>query len=110
MPKNQIMLTPQEILEKDFNIDTRGYRLQEVDKYLDVIISDYNEYGKLVSKLEAEVDALRLENGNLKDELRKTRHEKEVLHRTGEREVTNVDLLKRISDLEKYVYGMLKRN
>ena len=34
----EISLTPQEILDKDFKIDTRGYRPQEVDKYLDTII------------------------------------------------------------------------
>ena len=27
-----------EILEKEFKIDTRGYRLKEVDQYLDIII------------------------------------------------------------------------
>ena len=31
MYQNKITLTPQDILEKDFKIDTRGYRLKEVD-------------------------------------------------------------------------------
>ena len=41
--KDRISLTMQDILEKEFKIDARGYRLQEVDKFLDVIIKDYNE-------------------------------------------------------------------
>ena len=41
MYQNKITLTPQEILEKDFKIDTRGYRLKEVDEFLDMINSDY---------------------------------------------------------------------
>ena len=37
MYNNRIYLTPQEILDKEFKIDARGYRPQEVDKYLDLI-------------------------------------------------------------------------
>ena len=34
----RIVLTSKDIVEKEFKIDTRGYRPQEVDKFLDVII------------------------------------------------------------------------
>ena len=44
MYDDRIYLTPQEILEKDFKIDARGYRPQEVDKFLDMVIRDYTEY------------------------------------------------------------------
>ena len=44
----------QDILEKEFKIDARGYRLQEVDKFLDVIIKDYNEYNNIINSLEKE--------------------------------------------------------
>ena len=33
MFNNRVALTPQDIFEKEFKIDTRGYRLQELDKY-----------------------------------------------------------------------------
>jgi len=105
MHDNQLMLTPQDILEKEFNIDAKGYRLQEVDKYLDIIINDYNEFMHIIKKLEREVDELKQENHQLKDQLRKIKHEREASHQTAEREVTNVDLLRRISQLEKIVYG-----
>ena len=36
MLNGRIALTPQDIFEKEFKIDTRGYRLQEVDKFLDI--------------------------------------------------------------------------
>ena len=42
MMQGKISLTPQDILEKDFKIDTRGYRLKEVDQFLDLIIQDYS--------------------------------------------------------------------
>ncbi len=41
MYQNKITLTPQDILDKEFKIDTRGYRLKEVDQFLDTIIGDY---------------------------------------------------------------------
>ena len=47
---DKITLTANDILEKEFKIDARGYRLQEVDKFLDIIIKDYTEYDKLLRK------------------------------------------------------------
>ena len=44
MHQDKVTLTMQDILEHDFKIDTRGYRMQEVDQFLDIIIRDYNEY------------------------------------------------------------------
>ena len=54
MYQNKITLTPQEILEKDFKIDTRGYRLKEVDEFLDMIISDYEQFYKIIESMEKE--------------------------------------------------------
>ena len=44
MDRDKIALTMQDILEKEFKVDARGYRMQEVDQFLDIIIRDYNEY------------------------------------------------------------------
>ena len=51
---DRITLTMQDILEKEFKIDARGYRPQEVDKFLDIIIKDYNEYNNIIRNLEKE--------------------------------------------------------
>ena len=64
---DRITLTMQDILEKEFKIDARGYRPQEVDKFLDIIIKDYNEYNNIIRNLEKEKRALALENQNLKN-------------------------------------------
>ena len=50
MYNDKITLTPQEILDKEFKIDARGYRPQEVDKALDIVISDYKAYERKVCK------------------------------------------------------------
>ena len=54
MNRDKIALTMQDILEKEFKIDARGYRMQEVDQFLDVIIRDYNEYNNTIKELEEE--------------------------------------------------------
>ena len=54
MYQNKITLMPQDILEKEFKIDTRGYRLEEVDQFLDVIIGDYEQFFKIINSLEQE--------------------------------------------------------
>ena len=101
---DRITLTMQDILEKEFKIDARGYRPQEVDKFLDIIIKDYNEYNNIKRNLEKEKRALALENQNLKNEARNLRSSIEAA-RIGEKEITNVDLLRRISQLEKIILG-----
>ena len=44
MIDDKLFLTPEEILNKEFKIDARGYRMQEVDKFLDMLIRDYTEF------------------------------------------------------------------
>lgn len=101
----EISLTPQEILDKDFKVDTRGYRPQEVDKFLDVIIGDYTKFISMVKRNEAEKKELIEENLRLKKELRDCKDKIELLKNTPNKELTNVDMLRRISTLEKVVFG-----
>ena len=104
MKSDKIALTMKDILEKEFKIDARGYRMQEVDQFLDIIIRDYNEYNSIVKKLSEEVKNLTDENTSLKQEIRSLKSSIETA-KGGEKEVTNVDLLKRISKLEKIILG-----
>lgn len=106
MYQNKIELSPQDILEKEFKIDTRGYRLKEVDQFLDVIIGDYEKFYTIINDLEKEKADLLGEIMNLKQELRNLKANAEIINKNGEMpEVTNVDLLRRLSKLEKMVYG-----
>ena len=105
MYQNKIKLMPQDILEKNFKIDTRGYRLKEVDQFLDDIIGDYEQFLDIINNLEKEKADLITENMNLKQELRNSKLTMEVAsnsRNTGE--VTNVDIMRRLSQLEKMVY------
>ena len=107
MYQNKIKLMPQDILEKEFKIDTRGYRLKEVDQFLDDIIGDYEQFLNIINNLEKEKADLLAEIVNLKQELRNSKLNMEVANRNSvSGEVTNVDIIRRLSQLEKMVYGL----
>lgn len=105
MYQDRIALTSNDILEKDFKIDTRGYRPQEVDKYLDIIISDYEEMNSIIKELEKEKRELMEDNIALKQEVRNLKTKLEVLAESEGSSPTNADMLRRISKLEKIIYG-----
>lgn len=104
MYQGKISLTMQDILEKEFKIDTRGYRPQEVDQFLDVIIRDYNEYNNIIKSLIKENKELNSLNHELKEQIRNLKSNIEAA-KYGEKEITNIDLLRRISQLEKIILG-----
>ena len=82
MFNGKIALTPQDIYEKEFKIDTRGYRLQEVDKYLDQIIKDYIEFINIIKELKNENRDLINENMDLKQELNKIKANIDIVNNT----------------------------
>lgn len=102
---DKIYLTPQEILDKEFKIDARGYRPQEVDKYLDMVIRDYTEFINIIKRNEKEIKDLREDNAKLKAEIRSLKEQLTAASSSEGSGVNNVDLLKRISQLEKVVFG-----
>ena len=102
-------LTSKDILEKDFKIDTRGFRIKEVDAFLDEIIEDYERFDRLKKeyeedrqRLQDEVLKLEQENRNLKASIEIA---KDAPSDESIKNVSNLDVLKRLSQLEKIVYG-----
>ncbi|GAB0166619.1 cell division regulator GpsB [Lysinibacillus sp. CTST325] len=90
-----IKLTSKMILEKEFKKNFKGYNVEEVDSFLDEIIQDYETFEKVVAQL-------REENKQLKEEMDNTPKRQPVASATG---TTNFDILKRLSNLEKHVFG-----
>lgn len=100
------MLTVNDIYNKEFKLDTRGYRPQEVDKYLDVIMRDYEEFISIIKEQNHEIKQLTEDNLQLKQEIRILRTKIEALKDTdNDSGSSNVDVLKRLSNLEKIIYG-----
>ena len=105
MYRDRIVLTSRDILEKEFKIDTRGYRPQEVDRFLDMIIKDYEEMNVIIRELEREKKQLVEDNISLKQDVRNLKTKIEVLAESDGGSITNADMLRRISKLEKIIYG-----
>ena len=108
MYNEKIFLTPKEILDKEFKIDARGYRPQEVDKFLDMVIRDYSEFSNIIKRQEREIKDLNDDNFKLKQEIRRLKMTIEAAETDasgGSKNVSNVDMLRRISQLEKIVFG-----
>ena len=106
MYQDRIVLTSRDILEKEFKIDTRGYRPQEVGRFLDMVIKDYEEIGAIIKELERDKKQLVEDNIGLKQEIRNLKTKIEVLTESDNSgNTTNADMLRRISKLEKIIYG-----
>ena len=97
-----------EILEKQFTVVSRGYDPRQVDAFLDEIIEDYEHYDKVIRDLEKEKGELQDEILSLKQEIRNLKTNIEIAKTDGEdnsKNTSNLDVLKRLSQLEKIVYG-----
>lgn len=100
-----IQLDPKAILDKSFKKAMRGYDPDEVDEFLDQVIKDYESYS-------AELDRLNEDNARLRsrvDELTKQLSvSKSIAGSTPQQpsaSATNYDILKRLSNLERHVFG-----
>lgn len=94
MGLDKIKLTAKDILEKEFKTAMRGYKPEDVDKYLDIIIKDYEIFQEVVEELQQE-----------NQRLRKQLEEATRRPSTQPAGTTNFDILKRLSNLEKHVFG-----
>lgn len=94
-------LTQREIVDKDFNTKFRGYDSEEVDEFLDLIIQDYKSFQDEIEELKMEVERLVEEL----DETSKQSDYRVQSQGTNQSTVTNFDILKRLSNLERHVFG-----
>lgn len=107
MDQSRIKLTAEEIYKQEFKVDTKGYRIKEVDSFLDEIIKDYQEFSRIIREKDKEKMELMKEIMILKEENRNLKVQVELSSDDNvlPRETSNLDLMKRLSKLEKIVYG-----
>ncbi|MEW9501860.1 cell division regulator GpsB [Jeotgalibacillus marinus] len=99
MKENFVKLTAKEILEREFKTAMRGYKPEEVDAFLDLIIKDYEAFY-------SRIDALEKENQRLQQQTTETpRRSAQPTPAHTNAGTTNFDILKRLSNLEKEVFG-----
>lgn len=125
MDLNDVKLSPNDILKKQFKVKMKGYDQEEVDTYLDQIINDYETFAQIISGLHDRI-------GNLEDQLRSqpTTNQSQALEddvktyqpshpqsydsstsqtELTESETTTVAMIQRISTLERKVYNLEQR-
>ena len=101
----KLNLNPEEILNKEFNADFKGYAPSEVDSFLDEVLDDYQtmeenvqELLDLVTKLQNEIKELNKKNIELEGK-------KKAFDLSNTTSYSSVDILKRISRLEEQLYN-----
>ncbi|MBO1306981.1 cell division regulator GpsB [Enterococcus sp. 669A] len=99
-----VIYTPNDILEQEFKTKMRGYDPIEVDEFLDNVIKDYEAYNKELLVLREENDRLKAKMDQLsKAQPSPTRVKEAAAPKSSA--VTNFDILKRLSNLEREVFG-----
>ena len=102
--KNEIVLSSDTLLNWDFKLDARGYRPQEVDKVLDIVINDYKTFARKEKEYQNKIEELNKQILELKQQLRSA-NENMQIYKSSEKEVSNLDLIRRVSQLEKIIYS-----
>lgn len=101
------------ILDKEFNIDFKGYSAREVDGFLDLVMEDYETYETKCVELNNRITELERINTSLRAKLIELEGRSRVME--ANQSATNmgsenVDILKRLSRLENEVFAQNKQN
>lgn len=109
-----VLHTREEILSKDFK-KTRigtGYDMTDVDSYLDEIMADYQAFQNNMDQLEAQNASLKSQVAELTKQLsvaQAAEPQQAATTKVAQPAVaanTNMDILKRLSNLERRVFGV----
>lgn len=96
-------LSDELILNKEFHIDFKGYNAVEVDEFLDLVMQDYLYFEDVIAQqkdlLNKYEDALSQQKRVILEYEGKTRADAQA-----PKEINHVDILKRVSKLEKAVF------
>lgn len=103
----KINLDPQTIVDMEFDIDFKGYNPEQVDKMLDQIIQDYQTYQKMTANLRQKITDLERTNASLRAKLIEVEGKAKAAESDDpiQAAAANVDILKRLSRLEKQVFA-----
>lgn len=89
---NRVELSAKDILDKQFKKQLFGFKQEEVDNFLDKIIKDYQAFEKEIEMLKEELERFK-----------KSTNDNEQTQTVPYQ--VNYDILKRVSNLEKAVFG-----
>lgn len=108
----KVVLSPKKIINKEFKVDFKGYNADEVDHFLDLIIKDYESFAALLNDSYDKIEKYETMILDLKRKITQLEKEKAMqednVHALEENISSNVDILKRLSLLEKVVFSQNK--
>ncbi len=97
----KLNLTPDEILNKEFAVDFRGYSAKEVDSFLDLILEDYQRTEDNVQELLDTIASLQSDIRSLNAQILELQGRQKAFDLSNTTSYSSVDILKRISRLEE---------
>lgn len=109
-----VNFTPKDILQKEFRQKMRGYDPNDVDAFLDSVIKDYESFSKEIQELEDQNQRLRVQVDELNKQVALSASASSgsiptpsgrVMNSQPMSSATNMDILKRLSNLERRVFG-----
>ncbi|EHO51093.1 cell division regulator GpsB [Lentilactobacillus kisonensis] len=110
-----INYTPKDILQKEFRQKMRGYDPNDVDSFLDNIIKDYETFNKQLQELSDENERLKVQVDELNKQVAVSSTQplptagvspsRTTTASQPMSSATNMDILKRLSNLERRVFG-----
>jgi len=98
-------LNEQTILNKEFNVEFKGYSMLEVDSFLDQVILDYQYFSFELQKSKEIILTLQQQNALLQSKLIEAQGKTDALLNSDSNNLNQVDLLKRLAKLEQEVYN-----
>ncbi|MBQ1534841.1 MAG: DivIVA domain-containing protein [Erysipelotrichaceae bacterium] len=99
----KLNLTPEEILNKEFNVDFKGYSPSEVDTFLDTVLEDYQIMEENVQQLLDTINDLQVQVKELTSKNIDLEGRKVAFDLSNTTSYSSVDILKRISRLEEQI-------
>lgn len=102
--EKRFKLNVEDVLNKQFNIDFKGYSSAEVDEFLDFVISDYQEYDEMIKRLGERLQEFERQNAALKAKVVELEGKQETVCDHASPQQGNLDILKRLTRLENEVF------
>ncbi|MDR1473494.1 MAG: cell division regulator GpsB [Lactobacillales bacterium] len=101
----EVNYTTQDILNQQFSMKMRGYDPEQVDEFLDSVIRDYEAYMHESFALQEENARLQAKIANMVKVQQAVAPASNKRSTNQSSAVSNFDILKRLSNLEREVFG-----
>lgn len=103
---------PQDLQQKNFTIEIKGYKVEEVNDFLDEIQADYFHFLSILTDMQNELVLLQDENSKLVKNQANLKEQNDWLDQQriqiAKNELSNSDVMARISQIEKNLNKVLQ--